>query len=104
MFCYLRSVTVGGVQTPSGSASGPSTLRDMHAGATDSASAKPSAEPPREPGADAACARRAAGLLGALPTLFSTVLCNTGPSAHVLVAIDNIQNPQKSRQQRSYTP
>lgn len=67
-------------------ACGPSTLRDMQLAGTDRVSLKPSALPPREPGAECAlCAggaalapvarRVRAGLLGALPTLFSTMLC-----------------------------
>lgn len=67
--------------TPAEIACGLSTLRDMHAGGTERHSVKPSAEAPLEPGALwamlAGPARRtAAGLLGALPTLFSIMLCD----------------------------
>lgn len=65
---YLRSSVAGGVCVMACVAS---VERDM-AGATDS-SGKPSAEPPREPGA-LCSARRPAGLLGALPTELSTML------------------------------
>lgn len=59
-----------------GKLSGPSTLRVMAAGGKDKVSANPSAEPPRDPGAEwAVDLRAAAGLFGALPTQFSLILC-----------------------------
>lgn len=58
-----------------------STLRDIQFGGTLSESLKPSADPPREPGALCALSdakrRDEMGLLGALPTLFSTMLCKS---------------------------